>query len=128
MSDDTGRVPPAGPEDLPDEGITEETIQNLDLTDMPTPDLSNIDDTTAADFDPVTTDDAFRGATLRLLDGEITVESWLDAAADAINDKVDIPWVPEMVEAQVFRYVLKLAGKVLHGFLRGGTANAPTDG
>lgn len=122
---------PAGPEPLDDPGVTDDHIDELEPTPL-SPEMSdalqNIDNTSAAEMDAVTTDDNFRAATLRLLDGEITVDEWLDEAAEIINDKVDLPWIPEVVEGQVFRYAMKLAGQILHGFLRGGTANAPTDG
>ena len=85
-------------------------------------------DLSGEDLDAVTKDDSFRAATLALLDGEVTVDEWMDDVADAINRLVDIPWIPEAFEQQVFEWGLQLAGKALHGLLRGGSENSPTAG
>lgn len=124
-------TPPHRLEPLPLEHVGDAKIDLRALTPKridPMPDLpaDEIDTLTPEQLDPVTKDDQFRNATLLLLDGKITVEDWLDAAADAINRQLDIPWLPEAIEQSIFRYSLKMAGKILHGFLRGGSENAPT--
>lgn len=132
MSDEEiPEVPPADVEEHDDEGVKAEDYAELEpVHPNPMPDdvLPEDNDTTAADLDPVTRDESFRRATLLLLEGEITVDEWLDSVADALNRAVDIPWIPEAIEQRIFEYGLRLAGQALHGFLRKGTENSNTNG
>lgn len=127
MGDEIEEVSPAGLEHHGESGVNDDDIDELEHVNIPDMPENKIDETVPSDFDAATTDDTFRSATLRLLDGQITVQEWLDAAAEVVNERVDIPWVPEPIEGQIFEYGLKLAGRLLHGFLRGGSENAPVD-
>jgi hypothetical protein len=120
-------IDPAPLEEHEDEGLDPADFSELAYT-PPMADLASMNDLSAADLDPVTKDATFRSATLLLLDGEITVDEWLDEVAEVINEKVDLPWIPEVIEEKIFNYALGFAAKMLHGFLRDGTVNAPTNG
>lgn len=88
--------------------------------------LDNLERLTPAELDPITTNDNFRNVTQQLLEGRITVPDWMEEMAEVVNEKVDIPGVPEALEDSIFRMGLKILGSILHGLLSGGTENSPT--
>ena len=88
--------------------------------------LDNLDELTPAQLDPITTDETFRSATLDLLEGDISVPEWQDAIAEILNEKIDIPYVPEAFEDSIVRMGMKVVGNMLHGLLKGGSEAAST--
>jgi hypothetical protein len=74
-------------------------------------------------LDRVTSDQAFRGETLKLIQGKTSVPEWMNSLGDALNQAVDVPYIPEMAEDIAFEKGMEVLGSALHGFLDGGTEN-----
>lgn len=57
-------------------------------------------------------------ATLKLLEGEMKVDEWIDVVAEAADLAIDIPYVPGVGEDMIFDRGLAFLAKTLHGFLK----------
>lgn len=68
-------------------------------------------------LDDVTKDKSFRKATAQLLVGEITVPEWEWFARRAINRRVDLPFLTEANERQLFSGAFEVLGTALEGLL-----------
>lgn len=77
----------------------------------------------SGNLDEVTKDDRFRAAVLDLLQGEITVPEFIGSAEKTLEERVDIPYVPQFGEEIVFDRGLELLASSLHGLLTEGTRN-----
>jgi hypothetical protein len=68
-------------------------------------------------LDGVTKDKSFRKATAELLVGAITVPEWEWFARRAINRKVDLPFLIEANERQLFKGAFEVLGTAMEGLL-----------
>jgi len=68
-------------------------------------------------LDGVTRDKMFRKATAQLLVGEITVPEWEWFARRAINRSVDLPFLTEANERELFSSAFEVLGTALEGLL-----------
>jgi hypothetical protein len=68
-------------------------------------------------LDGVTRDKTFRKATAMLLAGEITVPEWEWFARRAINRSVDLPYLTEATERELFTTAFEGVGAALEGLI-----------
>lgn len=78
---------------------------------------SSIAELTPDQLDGVTRDKGFRQATAMLLAGKITVPEWEWFAIRAINKRLDIPYVGEAAEKDLFAEMFEAVGLALEGLL-----------
>jgi len=68
-------------------------------------------------FDEVTNDGRFRQAVTALLTGEMGVPEFVDVAGEVLDERIDLPYVPNMGEDLLFDRGLQFLATLLQGYL-----------
>lgn len=82
-----------------------------------------IEELRVQDLEGVKKSDKFRNATAKLLAGQYTVDEWQWHAVRTINRRVDIPYLSENREGQIFNGAFEAVGFVLENLIGSGATS-----